>query len=276
MVSDAGPRIVLRRLREVMAQPATPQAQLDQVVKLIAANMVAEVCSIYLLRAGEILELFASEGLNPQAVHQTRLRMGEGLVGEIAARGAPLNLSDAQSHPSFVYRPETGEEIYHSLLGVPILRAGRVIGVLVVQNKTYRHYSEEEVEALQTVAMVMAEVVSSAQLIDPEELREGLFQRGVPPHFEGLALSEGIGEGQAVLHEPRIEVARLIADDPGQEKERLAQAIDELVSSIDSLLTSDVGMAGEHREVMEAYRMFAQDRVWRAKLEHAIDTGLTA
>lgn len=274
--TGAGPRIVLRRLREVMAQPGTPQSQLDQITSLIAANMVAEVCSIYLLRAGEILELFASEGLNPQAVHQTRLRIGEGLVGEIAARGAPLNLSDAQSHPSFVYRPETGEEIYHSLLGVPILRGGQVIGVLLIQNKTYRNYTEEEVEALQTVAMVMAELVTSARFIDPEELREGSFHRGLPPQFEGLPMSEGIAIGKVVLHEPRIEVARLIADDPQGEKDRMAAALKELVASIDKLLISDEGMAGEHREVIEAYRMFAVDRGWRTKLDSAIDTGLTA
>jgi len=275
-VSGAGPRVVLRRLREVMAQPGTPQSQLDQIVSLIAANMVAEVCSIYLLRAGEILELFASEGLNPQAVHQTRLRIGEGLVGEIAARGSPLNLADAQSHPSFVYRPETGEEIYHSLLGVPILRGGQVIGVLLIQNKTYRNYTEEEVEALQTVAMVMAELVTSARFIDPEELREGSFHRGLPPQFEGLPMSEGIAIGKVVLHEPRIEVARLIADDPESEKQRMASALRELVASIDRLLISDEGMAGEHREVIEAYRMFAVDRGWRQKLDDAIDTGLTA
>jgi len=209
-------------------------------------------------------------------VHQTRLRIGEGLVGEIAARGAPLNISDAQSHPSFVYRPETGEEIYHSLLGVPILRGGRVIGVLLIQNKAYRAYTEEEVEALQTVAMVMAEIVTSPQVVDPEELREGLFHRGLPPQYDGLGLSEGIAVGKAVLHEPRIEVARLIADDPEKEKARLEVALKQLVAQIDTLLTLEEGMAGEHRDVIETYRMFAVDRGWRVKLIDAIETGLTA
>ena len=159
-----GPRVLLRRLREVMAEPVTAQEKLDRIVVLIAANMVAEVCSTYVLRVDAELELYATEGLNPEAVHQTTLGRGEGLVGLVAGLAEPLNLSDAQSHPAYSYKPETGEEIYHSFLGVPILRAGNTLGVLVVQNKAHRTYSEEEVEALQTTAMVLAEMIASGEL----------------------------------------------------------------------------------------------------------------
>ena len=134
----AGPRMLLKRLRDTMARGGSPEETLGEVVRLVANEMVAEVCSVYLLRAGEVLELFATQGLNPSAVHRTRLRIGEGLVGDIAAHARPLALDDAQSHPQFAYRPETGEEVYHSLAGVPIVRAGRVLGVLVVQNRTRR------------------------------------------------------------------------------------------------------------------------------------------
>ncbi|HEY1382680.1 MAG TPA: GAF domain-containing protein, partial [Dongiaceae bacterium] len=155
-----GARMLLKRLRNVMARGGAAQVRLDQTVKLIAGEMVAEVCSLYLLRAGEVLELFATEGLKKEAVHKTRLRVGEGLVGDIASHARPLALADAQHHPQFAYRPETGEEIFQSLMGVPILRAGRVIGVLVIQNRTRRQYSEEEIETLETVAMVLAELVA--------------------------------------------------------------------------------------------------------------------
>src|SRR5437763_1145350 len=148
----AGPRMLLERLRDTMARGATPEETLGEVVRLVANEMIAEVCSIYLLRAGEVLELFATQGLNPSAVHRTRLRVGEGLVGDIAAHQRPLALDDAQSHPQFAYRPETGEEVYHSLAGVPIVRAGRVLGVLVVQNRTRRLYDEEEIETPPTIA----------------------------------------------------------------------------------------------------------------------------
>lgn len=272
-----GPRLVLRRLREVMASQRSPQERLDQIVSVIAANMVAEVCSMYIVRAGDILELFSSEGLNPSAVHKTNLRVGEGLVGEIAARGVPLNLSDAQSHANFAYRPETGEEIYHSLMGVPVVRAGRVLGVLVVQNVTRRHYTEEEVEALQTVAMVVAEFIGSGELIDPSEVHEGTFAQGIPPKIDGVTLAQGVAIGAVVLHEPRVEVTNLIAEDELYENRRLDGALDALRSSIDSLLeASDLSVAGEHHDVLETYKMFANDRGWIQKIRDAIASGLTA
>ena len=164
------PRRLLARLRDVMAGGGTAQERLQRIVTLIAGDMVAEVCSIYVQRAGEVLELFATQGLRHDAVHRTRLRVGEGLIGDIALSARPYALADAQNHPKFAFRPETGEEIYQSLMGVPILRDGRVIGVLAIQNRTRRHYTEEEVETLQTVAMVLAEMVAGGEVISQDEL----------------------------------------------------------------------------------------------------------
>lgn len=275
--SVGGPRVLLRRLREVMAEPESAQKRLDKIVVLIAANMVAEVCSVYLMRPTQELELFATEGLKPTAVHKTRLRVGEGLVGDIAAHARPLNLADAQSHPGFAYRPETGEEIYKSLMGVPVLRSGRVVGVLVVQNRTKRNYTEEEVEALQTVAMVLAEVVAASDLINLSELDEPSLTRRRPFHIKGASFSEGIALGHAVLHEPRVHVAKLIAEDVDLELKRLEQSVYELRGSIDDMLeTEDLSHAGEHREVLQAYRMFANDRGWLQRMSEAVRTGLTA
>ncbi|MBX3445114.1 MAG: phosphoenolpyruvate--protein phosphotransferase [Parvibaculaceae bacterium] len=274
--SVGGPRILLRRLREVMAEPESAQKRLDKIVVLIAANMVAEVCSVYLMNEARELELSATEGLKPSAVHATRLRVGEGLVGDIAAHARPLNLADAQSHPGFAYRPETGEEIYKSLMGVPILRSGKVVGVLVVQNRTKRHYTEEEVEALQTVAMVLAEVVAAAELIGDEPGDPDL-KRQRPFHIQGASFAEGIALGHAVLHEPRVHVTKLIAEDTELELKRLEQAVYALRGSIDDMLeTEDLSHAGEHREVLQAYRMFANDRGWLQRMLEAVKTGLTA
>ncbi|WP_439814288.1 phosphoenolpyruvate--protein phosphotransferase [Zavarzinia sp. CC-PAN008] len=272
-----GPRVLLRRLRDVMAGPESPQARLDKTVRLIAANMVAEVCSIYLLRAGNVLELFATEGLNPEAVHQTKLKVGEGLVGTIAETERPLILPDAPSHPKFAYKPETGEEIYHSWLGVPIVRAGRVSGVLVVQNRTMREYDEEEVDALQTIAMVLAELVAQGGLVDPAEVEESDFQRRLAFRFDGKALAEGLASGLAVLHEPRIRVQRMIAEDAATEHARLARAVAGLRDWIDDTLAGhEAASAGETREILEAYRLFAHDRGWLNRIEEAIASGLTA
>lgn len=274
--SSAGPRVLLRRLRELMAEPLEPQDRLDRIVRQIAQNMVAEVCSFYVLRSDGVLELYATEGLNPGAVHLAQLKMGQGLVGTIAAGARPLSLSDAQSHPAFTYLPETGEEIYHSFLGVPILRAGRTLGVLVIQNKAQRNYRDDELEALETTAMVLAEMIATGDL--KKVTRPGLeldLSRSIT--VEGDAYSDGIGLGHAVLHEPRIVVTELLNDDIDAELNRLEDSLDSLRISIDDMLSRrDVSMEGEHRAVLEAYRMFAHDRGWVRKLEEAIRNGLTA
>ncbi len=277
MASTLGaPRQLLRRLREVMAARESVQERLDKVVTLIAGNMVAEVSSLYLLRRDGSLELFATEGLNREAVHNTHLKPGEGLVGLIAEQAEAKQYPDAQAHPAFSFRPETGEEVYHSFLGVPILRGGNAIGVLTVQNRTHRTYSDEEVEALQTTAMVLAEMIASAGLtLESDASAENKREQNVV--FKGVVISEGVALGHVVLHEPRIVVTKLIAEDLELERRRLKQAIDELTGNIDAMLErGDLARAGEHREVLEAFRMFAHDRGWRRRLDEALETGLTA
>jgi phosphotransferase system, enzyme I, PtsP len=276
-VSIGAPRQLLRRLREVMAERESAQVRLDKVAVLIASNMVAEVCSIYLRRKDGSLELFATEGLRPEAVHNTHLKPGEGLVGLIALQAEPMQFPDAQHHPAFSYRPETGEEIYHSFLGVPILRGGHTIGVLTVQNRTMRQYSDEEVEALQTTAMVLAEMIASSGGLGVTGEVSAEPRRELAGRFTGLPISEGVALGHVVLHEPRIVVTRLIAEDAELEQRRLSQAIEELTGAIDGMLErGDLARAGEHREVLEAFRMFAHDHGWRRRLDEALLTGLTA
>ncbi len=272
----AGPRVLLRRLREIMAEPISAQDRLDKIVTQIAANMVAEVCSVYVLRSDGVLELYATEGLKREAVHHAGLRVGQGLVGTIAAEARPLNLPNAQSHPAFRYLPETGEEIYSSFLGVPILRAGRTLGVLVVQNKAHRTYYDEEVEALQTTAMVLAEMIAVGEL-------EGLARPGTSLDLKrtimisGVGLCEGVGLGHVVLHEPRVVVTALIGEDAEQESVRLDAAIASLRLFVDDMLSrDDIAETGEHRDILEAYRMFAHDRGWVRRMHEAIRNGLTA
>ncbi|MBI1621544.1 phosphoenolpyruvate--protein phosphotransferase [Aquamicrobium zhengzhouense] len=272
----AGPRLLLRRLRELMAEALEPQERLDQIVYHIAQNMVAEVCSLYVLRADSVLELYATEGLNRTAVHRAQLRLGEGLVGTIAASARALSLSDAQKHPAFAYLPETGEEIYHSFLGVPVLRAGRTLGVLVVQNRTMRQYREDEVEALETTAMVIAEMIATGDLA--RLARPGIeLDLSRPVTLKGAAFNDGVGLGHVRLHEPRIVVTNLFNEDSETELQRLEKALGSLRLSIDDMLSRrEIAFEGEHREVLEAYRMFANDRGWVRRLEEAIHNGLTA
>ncbi|MFZ9415196.1 MAG: putative PEP-binding protein [Alphaproteobacteria bacterium] len=275
-LGPGGARRLLKRLRDLMAGGGSAQERLNQTVRIIAGDMVAEVCSIYMARPGDVLELVATEGLKQEAVHKTRLAIGEGLVGDIAAHARPLALADAQAHPLFAYKPETGEESFHSLMGVPVLRGGRVLGVLVVQNRSFREYDEEEVEALQTIAMVLAELAASDSLFGPP----GAALESVallPERLEGLKLNEGLAMGRVVMHQPRVTIRQMVAEDPARERARLEAAVEGMHSAIDDLLArADIGHAGEHREILETYRMFAEDRGWLGRIGEAINAGLTA
>ena len=275
--SSTATRRLLRRLRDIMAGSGSAQQRLDRIVRIVAAEMVAEVCSAYIMRAGEVLELFATEGLRPEAVHRTRLRVGEGLVGVIAATARPLALYDAQLHPDFAYRPETGEEIYHSLMGAPILRGGRVLGVLVVQNRHPRHYSEDEIEVLQTIAMVVAELAASGELVNPIEMAQGRGGGMPAVRLGGIRLNPGLAIGPAALHEPRLVIRQIVAEDVAAELERLRGAVAAMRVQIDELVEASGGLGlGEHRDVIETYRMFAADRGWVARIAEAVKSGLTA
>ncbi len=259
-VAIRGQRSLLRQIREALAGGGPAQARLDMVVRIIARSMVAEVCSLYMRRAVGDMELFATEGLDPGAVHVTRMKPGEGLVGEIMRLGRPLNLSDAPNHPAFSYRPETGEDPFHAFMGVPLLRGGRAIGVLVVQNRTERVYSDDEVEDLQIVAMVLAEMVAGGELATAGPLSGIDLAPTKPERVKGAKFADGLALGVAVLHEPPVAPSQLLAEDIGAEDARLKTAIHELQAQIDSMLEGQHGLVEASYEVLETYRMFAHDR----------------
>ncbi|MES1197075.1 MAG: putative PEP-binding protein, partial [Pseudomonadota bacterium] len=274
--SVGGSRILLRKLREIMEAGGSAQERLDRLVAMIGATMVADVCSIYLTR-GDEHELFASEGLKPEAVHRTRLRPGEGLVGLVAESARPLNLADAPHHERFSYRPETGEDPYNSFLGVPIIRSERVFGILVVQNRVQRAYSDDEVEALQTIAMVLAEMVASGAFGDLSGLYQIEARPSRPERLQGRSFSDGLAIGFAVLHEPHAPLGRVIADDPIKEEERLDRALGEVRASLREMLEGDPGrLSGVSREVLETFLMLAADPNWEGRLKSGVRAGLSA
>lgn len=271
------PRVLLRNLREVLAEQMGAQARLDRVTQLVAQSMVAEVCSIYVLRTDNLLELSATVGLNANAVHNAVLAVGEGLVGTVARDAAPLNLVDAPSHPKFAYLPVTGEDPFNSFLGVPILRGGRSRGVIVVQNQTMRQYGAEDVEALETVAMVIAEVLAATEFAEMRLAKDGSQGAGLPASFSGTVLAPGAAIGTAVLHEPRVRVSKLIATNIDKEIARLDEAVEVMRESIDAIIRADdPNLAGAPLDVLETYRMFAHDKGWLRRLREAVESGLTA
>ena len=270
---DSDSRRLLRRLQAVMAEEAQGQERLDRIVELVASSMETEVCSIYLHRDETVLELCATRGLNPASVHVTRMRLGEGLVGRVALRRSPINAADAPATKGFRYMPETGEEVFSSFLGVPIQRLGERLGVLVVQSKVARQYSEDEVYALEVVAMVLAEMTELGAFTgEGEALRPRHRQQVL---FRGITGQEGAAEGIVHLHDPRVVVSNPVSEDPERELARLRAAVDELRASVDGMLSRTTGDRAQ-AEVIEAFRMFAYSRSWLARMEADIDAGLTA
>jgi len=271
----AAARQILVRLQELMASRTSAQAKLNKVVEIIGESLSSEVCSIYLVREG-VLELFATRGLKQEAVHVTRLAMGEGLVGLIATNVETMNLDEAASHPDYAYRPETGEELFHSFAGVPIVRRERAIGVLCVQHVEPRRYEEVEIEALQTVGMVLAELIANAELADDGPLDARVQDTGTIA-LHGLQLVMGMARGHAVFHQPRVHIEQTVAEDVEAERARVISAFTRMREQIDRMtLTADFGMEGEHQEVLETYKMFAYDEGWIRRINEAIDSGLTA
>lgn len=267
-------RDILTGLHDLMARRGSAQAKLDQVVDMVADAMKSEVCSIYLLRDNK-LELYATRGLRKEAVHVTRLGMGEGLVGTIASEGRILNLAEAADHPAFAYRPETGEESFHSFAGVPIVRLESPVGVLAVQHAEPRRYEDVEIEALQTVAMVLSEMIAGARLVDGA--RRGRMRSTGPLRLSGLKLVTGMAKGAAVFHQPRVVVEHTVAEDTEAERARVYSAFRKMREQIDNMTReAEFGTIGEHQEILETYRMFAYDEGWSRRINEAIDSGLTA
>ncbi|WP_309611141.1 phosphoenolpyruvate--protein phosphotransferase [Sphingomonas sp.] len=268
-------REILTGLHALMARRGSPQAKLDHVVDLIADAMSSEVCSIYLLR-NNLLELWATHGLRKEAVHVTRLALGEGLVGTIARDARVLNLAEASVHPEFVYRPETGEEHFHSFAGVPIIHREQSIGTLCVQHADPRRYDDVEIEALQTVAMVLSEILASARLVDSTR-RGGEQNDGGAVRLAGLKLVTGMARGVAVFHEPRVIVHQTVAEDTEAERTRVYAAFRRMREQIENMTReAEFGTVGEHNEILETYKMFAYDEGWSRRINEAIDSGLTA
>ncbi|MBX3594969.1 phosphoenolpyruvate--protein phosphotransferase [Sphingomonas sp.] len=274
----ASAREILTRLHDVMASRTGAQGKLNAVVEIIGEALQSEVCSIYLLREG-VLELFATRGLSQEAVHVTRLAPGEGLVGTIAKNVETLNLDEAAAHPDFAYRPETGEEAFHSFAGVPIIRRERAVGVLAVQHADPRRYEEVEIEALQTVAMVLSELISNAGLIDEAGVGAGTTRAHstATARVGGFKLVDGMAAGAAVFHQPRISIEHTVAEDTEAERHRVYAAFDKMREQIDRMTSqAEFGVGGEHEEVLETYKMFAYDEGWGRRINEAIDSGLTA
>ncbi|MEO1251124.1 MAG: phosphoenolpyruvate--protein phosphotransferase [Pseudomonadota bacterium] len=274
--NESGLTVLLRRMHDAVAQEASAQERLDHLTQTIASHVVADVCSIYLRRPDDVLELYSTEGLNREAVHRTRLGIGEGLVGLVAKSRRPLVTSDAPHHPAFAYRPETGEDPLNAFLGVPLIRSGKTLGVLVVQNRAARVYTDAEVEAVQAVATLLAEIAASGELLSKEETAVVGEMLHRPETLQGVAIVAGVASGRAVFLQPPAPKHKVFASDVAAEAARLEQGLTDLRAAVDEMIDSNSSLAGVSRDVLETYRLFAYDRGWKDRLRAAVFSGLTA
>ena len=268
-------RVLLKRLKQALAEEGEGQKRLDRLTHLIANSMDTEVCSVYLLVDNKTLELCATEGLDPASVHKTRLRIGEGLVGLVARDAKPINTDNAPSEVGFRFMPETREERYSSFLGVPIQRLGETLGVLVVQSRISRLFSDDEIYAIEVVAMVLAEMTELGAFVGGDENLKAPHQYSVL--IRGGIAHEGAASGNVLLHEPRVVVTNPFAEDTIIEQKRLQDAIQRLKGDVDGMLNTALkGATEEHKKILEAYRMFANSKSWLKRMEEDIESGLSA
>ncbi|WP_370931350.1 phosphoenolpyruvate--protein phosphotransferase [Bartonella sp. DGB1] len=273
---DPKAKALLTNLRLSLTENHHPQQRLNDIVEKIASFLNTDICSIYILQADDSLQLYATKGLNQEAVHKVRLVLGQGLIGTIAASNRILNLKHAPDHPNFYYVKETNEDDLSAFLGVPILRMGRCFGVLAIQSKEQKLYSDEELNALKTSAIVLSELMRAGELPFFEQSRFAydLFQ---PLSLAGVSLNKGLAIGSVILQEPIIVIDKILNDNVEQELIRLQTALEETRLLINNMLNRiDIVNTEESKDILETYKMFAYDKGWINRIEASIQQGFSA
>ncbi len=259
----------LARIVQTVALAEQPIDQVNLVVESISTGMSVDVCSLYLANGSGEMMLLATHGLAAEAVRTVRIPRGKGLVGLVASSRHPLNLADAETHPAFYYIAETEEERFHSFCGVPLVHIGKVIGVLVVQGRETRQFSEEEQGFLVTLAAHLALLLANSPLAtdspDERDTRASGIS-GAPGIGIGFCQLCDHGELYAVGNAPCEDVAQTLRDwhellaTVRQELEHEKQAISgDLADSV----------AG----IFSAYSMLLADPAFLGHVEKGINDG---
>jgi phosphotransferase system enzyme I (PtsP) len=274
----SAPRMLMSELKVMMQSPLPPTEKLHEIVKKAVTGLRGDAGACFITRPGEMLEVYASVGFG-DLVHAFKpVRLGDGLIGDIAAQASPYFLSDLHARPeTAAARPETGMGSFKSFCGVPILRGGRVLGVLSVQNRLPRHYGEDVIDILQTIAIILSELIIGGDIISRREISSVSALGQKPNQVSGVSLGRGLAIGTVVLYEPPISMNEILVDDTKAQKMRLSAALASMHDAIDRMLNRNTGLAGsESRDILEAYQMFARDRGWLAKIEATVEKGLSA
>jgi phosphotransferase system, enzyme I, PtsP len=280
--------LTLEEISRLVSHSHDPAETLANIVALIQGRFHTDVCSVYLLEPdrGELV-LTATLGLDPGGVGRVRLRLDEGLTGLVAERMSPVMVDDAPRHPRFKYVPEAHEDPYHSFLGVPLIEAGGLEGVLVVQTAEPRSFSSDEIRMLLTVGSQLAPLISGARVLGQvvavaHEQSAAAFREeiGKPSVLEGVSLSPGAGLGRAYIADDLTEEPAALdatPTDPAQERTRLSQAVEAARDEITRLSRRISELVGEsHGAILQAQLMILQDRTIEQDLNGALSNGRSA
>ncbi|SDB98802.1 phosphoenolpyruvate--protein phosphotransferase [Acinetobacter boissieri] len=212
----------LRRIVQKINASNDLSESLDIMVKQVSEAMDVDVCSIYLLdERNQCYLLMASKGLNVESVGHVSLQFGEGLVGLVGQREEIVNLERASEHEQYAYFPETGEEIYNSFMGVPVMYRRKVMGVLVVQNKERQDFSEAAESFLVTLCAQLSGVIAHAHAVSSADLFRKVTNISNYKIFQGAAGSGGIALGRAIVLYPPSDISAV----PEREAEDISEQL---------------------------------------------------
>ena len=268
--------VILKRLRQQMEEQTDISVRLNNSMSVIAEEMQVDAAFCFVNIDDNYLELFAAHGLAAESMHKVSLRIGEGVIGGIAKDCRPCAVSDYKKHPRYLYKADLGEDGYKSFLGVPLIRRNKAIGVLVIESRDIREFTDREQETLETIAMFLADIVSSDEMSEYKKTlikERGLITR---ERIKGLSLSKGYGLGNAVIHRRRHAVTKIFTEDKEKELDRLTAAHQKMNADLDAKFNSTKLGIGEHMDILDAYLMFARDKGWFKKIADNVMSGMTA
>ena len=272
---------MLNTLRKIV-QDVVQEGDFAVSVKRLAAHIKdalgTEVCSIYLSSSTDAGYLLAAtDGLNTQQVGEVLLARGQGLVGLVGRRAEPLNLESAPSHPNFYFVPEIGEEPFNAFLGVPILHQGRVLGVLVVQQREPRKFDEAEEAFLVTLSAQLATSVAHAEAVGSSIFADSSLSPVEDGHFKGFAGAPGIGIGTGVVMQPIADldaVPSRRAKDTASELAQLDRAVEAVRNDIRGLIDSlQASLPQEELALFDAYLHMLDDGALPGDIREEIHQG---
>jgi phosphotransferase system enzyme I (PtsP) len=258
--------LLLEAIGTLIGESGDLRATLERIVALVAERLDMEVCSIYRYDAeAKRLHMVVTRGLDPSSVGEVSMGIDEGLTGFAIQKGEPVMAIDALAHPRYKYFPETGEERYHSFLGVPIVDRREALGVLVVQTSRRRRFTRDEVRLMKAVAVPVGGLLVQLRLLQSleskEEERRGYqrrmldaikklqaYERRQAPTGEmdtatavrllGVPAAPGFGIGRAHRLEPEVSFASIPRRKPRsarKERERFQAAVEQSVREIERL-----------------------------------------